>query len=305
MSVWRAVQLCGLILCFLVVVEPKSCGRRRSDLRSQRIVGGVRSARGEWPWQVSLHQRNPHTGQLLNQHCGGTLIDPSWVLTAAHCIVDPLFGFTIPPVFWIVKLGHIELSDQHPPRLATVSKIITHKYFDTKTWNHDIALVKLRTPLRLDLLANINTVCLPAARDNYENHLCHVTGWGKVMENGSDSELLQKIAVPVIPYNDCYKKYESINPITPGMVCAGGDEPSKGPCVGDSGGPLQCRRADGAWVQIGVTSWGVGCARQSYPSVYVKVADYITWIYFHLAKDYLAGLRLARSPKGERRETTS
>ena len=43
--------------------------------------------------------------------------------------------------------------------------------------------------------------------------------------------MLQKIAVPVIPYNDCYKKYESINPITPGMVCAGGDQPNKGPCV--------------------------------------------------------------------------
>ncbi|XP_037082736.1 plasma kallikrein-like [Pollicipes pollicipes] len=198
-------------------------------------------------------------------------------------------------------MGHIELSDRQPPHLAGVSKIITHKYFDAKTWNHDIALVKLREPLALDQMTGVNTVCLPGASASFEGHLCHVTGWGKVTENGSDSELLQKIAVPVIPYNDCYKKYESINPITPGMVCAGGDQPNKGPCVGDSGGPLQCRREDGAWVQIGVTSWGVGCARQNYPSVYVKISDYVNWIYFHLAKDYLAGLRAARTPRAPHR----
>lgn len=53
-----------------------------------RILGGKNSVRGEWPWQVSIHQKDPVSGKKLDQHCGGTLIHPSWVLTAAHCIIE-------------------------------------------------------------------------------------------------------------------------------------------------------------------------------------------------------------------------
>ncbi|XP_050693068.1 transmembrane protease serine 2-like isoform X2 [Eriocheir sinensis] len=251
-----------------------------------RIIGGRSVVEGEWPWQVALQQTNPYSGKRLGQHCGGTLIHPSWVLTAAHCIVDPVFKFALPPPFWTVRVGEVSLSSD-TRRLYPVSRIITHKYFDPKTWDNDIALVRLRRPLDLEEHAGlVNTICLPSRNMSFLGLQCSVTGWGRTKEHGSNSDLLQMIRVPVMSQKKCQGAYKKVSPVNNRMICAGWEHGGAGPCVGDSGGPLQCRAKGGPWTQAGITSWGVGCAKPSYPGVYIRVTDYLDWIYRHMDKTY-------------------
>ncbi|XP_076060295.1 trypsin I-P1-like [Oratosquilla oratoria] len=284
-----------LLLLVLVVKSQANinfkafCGESfHSHRYFMRIVGGRGAALGEWPWQVALQQKDPYSGKGLGQHCGGTLIHPSWILTAAHCIVDPIFKFALPPPFWLVRVGEISLSAETPATYA-VSKIITHKYFNAKTWDNDVALVKLRRGLKLeDYGGLVNTICLPARNTTFVGHHCMVTGWGRTKQHGSNSDLLQTIRVPVIPNGICRKAYQKVNTITQGMICAGWSEGGQGPCVGDSGGPLQCREGRGGpWVQAGITSWGVGCAEPGYPGVYIRVTEFLDWIYQHIDKNFV------------------
>ncbi|XP_068216539.1 tryptase beta-2-like [Palaemon carinicauda] len=277
-------------LCFIPVdslINYKSfCGESAYNHRFyMRIVGGRGVVKGEWPWQVALQQKDPYSGKGLDQHCGGTLIHPSWILTAAHCIIDPIFKFALPPPFWTVKVGEVNLSAE-TQKTYPVSKIITHKLFDPKTWENDIALVKLRQPLVLEEHAGmVNTICLPSRNMSFIGLQCSVTGWGRTKEqHGTNSDLLQTIRVPVMTNKKCQRAYRKINPVGSRMICAGWDDGGMGPCVGDSGGPLQCRERGGPWIQAGITSWGVGCAEPSYPGVYIRVTEYLDWIYKHMEK---------------------
>ncbi|XP_012580287.1 PREDICTED: plasma kallikrein [Condylura cristata] len=140
-----------------------------------RIVGGTDSAWGEWPWQVSLQAMLPAQRHL----CGGAIIHPQWVLTAAHCF-DGLFF----PDIWSIYGGILNLSaiTTETP-VSKIKEIIIHQDYKISESGHDIALIKLEAPL--NYTESQRQICLPSKYDTntiYTN--CWVTGWGFTEEKG-------------------------------------------------------------------------------------------------------------------------
>ncbi|XP_072929430.1 chymotrypsin-like elastase family member 2A [Epargyreus clarus] len=107
---------------------------------------------------------------------------------------------------------------------------------------------------------------------------CYTTGWGREQTNGTLTDVLLEAEVPILPLQLCRDRYSLTLPLNDGHLCAGSTDGSTGACVGDSGGPLQCRTR-GRWELRGLTSFGSGCARRGVPDVYTNVAHYVSWIY--------------------------
>ncbi|KAG6448203.1 hypothetical protein O3G_MSEX005377 [Manduca sexta] len=110
---------------------------------------------------------------------------------------------------------------------------------------------------------------------------CYATGWGRDQTNGTLTDVLLEAEVPILPLKTCRDRYALTLPLNDGHLCAGSTDGSTGACVGDSGGPLQCR-SGGRWELRGLTSFGSGCARRGVPDVYTNVAHYVSWIYAHV-----------------------
>ncbi|XP_049628388.1 plasma kallikrein [Suncus etruscus] len=234
-----------------------------------RVVGGTDSSLGEWPWQVSLQVKLKEQSHV----CGGSIIGRQWVLTAAHCF-DGLLLSDI----WQIYSGILNLSAiSNETHFSQVKEIIIHQNYILSESGHDIALVKLETPLNYTEFQK--PICLPSKDDVntiYSN--CWVTGWGHTKEyKGEVQSILQKASVPLVPNEECQKSYRSYK-IIKQMTCAGYKEGGKDACKGDSGGPLVCKH-NGIWHQVGITSWGEGCARRNQPGVYTKVVEYLDWIF--------------------------
>ncbi|XP_077000714.1 plasma kallikrein isoform X1 [Tamandua tetradactyla] len=234
---------------------------------SMRIVGGTSAAWREWPWQVSLQVKLKAQSHV----CGGSIIGHQWVVTAAHCF-DGLYW----PDVWRIYSGLLNLSEiTKETAFSRIKEIIIHQQYTASERGHDIALIKLETPL--NYTESQKPICLPFKDDSnaiYTN--CWITGWGFTEENGTVQNILQKANIPLVTNEECQTKYTD-HGITKQMICAGYKEGGKDACKGDSGGPLVCKH-NGIWKFVGITSWGEGCARREKPGVYTKVAEYVDWI---------------------------
>jgi secreted trypsin-like serine protease len=229
---------------------------------TSRIVGGVAAAAGAWPWAAAITLVRGD-GSLF-QYCGGSLIAPDWVLTAAHCEVDASDK---------VILGRNDLTSA-AGEVLDVSFVLTHSDYDGSTNDNDIALVKLAAPstqATVDLVDAAESAAQP-------DDLATIIGWGRLAEGGQASPTaLQQVQVPLRTNAECQQGYSTT--ITANMVCAGLDAGQLDSCQGDSGGPLMVRSsAAGPWQQAGVVSFGIGCARAGIFGVYSRVARYRDWI---------------------------
>ncbi|XP_015596241.1 chymotrypsin-like elastase family member 2A isoform X2 [Cephus cinctus] len=252
--------------------QPRSTGRQPRP-STGRIFNGKPSRRGAWPWQVSLQLLHPKLG-FIGHWCGGVLIDSKWVLTAAHCVHNELFNLPI-GALWTAVLGEWELdSGGRGSARLPVERVILHERFNN--YVHDIALMKLSRPAPLSKVVRI--ICLPESKEKFTDAQCVASGWGRSGPSPSLSSALLEASVPLLNLEECKKAYGQSVPIRGGHLCAGHTDGSSGSCVGDSGGPLQCRRADGDWLLVGITSFGSGCARPGYPDVYTRIQHYLNWI---------------------------
>ncbi|XP_073983729.1 chymotrypsin-like elastase family member 3B isoform X2 [Rhodnius prolixus] len=268
---WRSIRL---VTCL------KECGisnsvnyrQPRRNFTQPRIVNGKSSIKGAWPWQVSLQVLHPKFG-LISHWCGGVLIDPSWVLTAAHCINNDIFHLPL-PALWTAVLGdwNREIEERTESRVP-IEEILIHRNFTT--YQNDIALMRLSKSA--DPEKGIRSLCLDG-EDQLTNQMCTATGWGRVTKTGLLSSTLRQVKIPVHSNQLCKKVYGPTIPIHEGHICAGKLDGSTGACIGDSGGPLQCSRKDGKWFLLGITSFGSGCAKPGYPDVYTRLSFYLPWI---------------------------
>ncbi|XP_055561240.1 chymotrypsin-C isoform X2 [Falco cherrug] len=237
-------------------------------LLGTRVVGGEDARPHSWPWQISLqYSRN----NAWHHTCGGTLIAPNWVLTAAHCISSSMT--------YRVVLGKQVLSQEDEPgSLAVgVEKMIVHEKWNSFLIINDIALIKLAQ--EVEESETIRPACLPPAGLVLENNYpCYVTGWGRLRTNGPLADVLQQALLPVVDHATCSKRDWWGSTVRTTMVCAGGDGVVSG-CNGDSGGPLNCQR-NGLWDVDGIVSFGSGlsCNMIKKPTVFTRVSAYIDWI---------------------------
>ncbi|KAA0705511.1 Polyserase-2 [Triplophysa tibetana] len=243
--------------------QPEVCGRA---VLNTKIVGGQEAPVGAWPWQVSLHNGDGH-------FCGASLINDEWVLSAAHC-----FSMPPDPSNLTVYLGRHSQELPNPNEVSRgISQIIAHPAYDPSTYDNDMALLQLSSPVTFNQY--ITPACLADAGSTFKTDLdMWVSGWGAVNsgEPLPSPQNLQDVNVPVVGNRKCNCLYGD-NKITDNMMCAGLLEGGKDSCQGDSGGPMVIRKGP-IWVQAGVVSWGYGCAWPDYPGVYSRISQYQDWI---------------------------
>lgn len=246
-----SVILIGLIAALAVVKADTLPTVPRLD---GRIVGGVATDISQYPHQISMRYNGRH-------RCGGSVFASNIIVSAAHCVVGDLdiTKLTIVAGSTYLSKGGWELP---------VSKIIVHEDYKTSNNDNDAAILVLRGNFPFNDV--IQPIPLATSRPAAGAELT-VSGWGTLEEGGSIPDQLQKVVLNYVENSSCKISYPFM--LTSNMLCANVNGGGKDACQGDSGGPLIANNE-----LVGIVSWGIGCARKSFPGVYASVPDLHQWI---------------------------
>ncbi|KAF6200001.1 hypothetical protein GE061_006300 [Apolygus lucorum] len=252
---------------------PPDCGVQA--IATSRIVGGKPVTEpGTFPWLAEL-MYNRSTGEQTWE-CGGVLVSHKHILTAAHC-ANPK-GL----VMHKARIGALTLdgTGENYWQEHLVKTVREHKEYKPSTKKNDIAVAVLATKVAFTQF--VHPICLPyqqeMIKDTFEKKHPFIAGWGRVSYDGSTSERLLQVQLMVRSNDECQGIYRKWNrQITPKHLCAGEADGVHDTCRGDSGAPLMQPIGNYFYV-IGLVSYGYYCAVKGYPSVNVRITEYIDWI---------------------------
>ncbi len=246
----RPTILIGLIISLI-------CGLTVPSTAAPWVVGGTRAAMGEFPWTVKL-----------SVGCGGSLITPQVVLTAAHCITTPVGA----SASITATTGVVDLADPDAVKIRSAYVVKSPDYVSYDKGN-DWALIKLAAPVVLPEKPTLSI----ATNAEHDTGVFTIMGWGADREGGYAQRWLLKAEVPDVDDQTCGKAYRDsgANFDDDAMLCAGlFGTGGVDTCQGDSGGPMVARVGEDAYLQVGIVSWGHGCAQAQFPGVYTQVSTY-------------------------------
>lgn len=238
----------------------------KKQLNLPRIIGGVATLAGERPWMASLQMDGEH-------FCGASVIDRSWILTAAHCVEDlspaDVRSLSVRVNFTDLESGQ---GEEH-----AVARVFSHPQYAQDASN-DVAL------LRLERSVSDDVPLLPMATPSVmqssgrAGQMASVSGWGNTSINGENyPRNLRNVHVPIVSNAVCNSPEAYDGEVEATELCAGYSAGGKDSCQGDSGGPLVVPH-EGDFHQIGVVSWGEGCALPNKYGVYARVTAFTQWI---------------------------
>ncbi|KAJ8704950.1 hypothetical protein PYW08_012270 [Mythimna loreyi] len=248
------------------------------------IVGGENAKLGEFPHMAAIGWADFNGGYKFS--CGGSLISPRYVLTAAHCSQDRN-AQTPEPV--VVRLGDQNIdnrvADGASPVDVAIRRFIQHPDYNSPKVYDDIALIELVANVRFS--SSIRPACLWNKPELGQHQSVIATGWGKLNSRSQETaKELQKVSLPILDITLCNETLKSLISrnwrfgFIDSQICAGDLRGGKDTCQGDSGAPIQVVSSDNSCIFhiVGITSFGKNCGDADRPAVYTRVSSYLDWI---------------------------
>ena len=269
----RVIRRIAMLLAAVVVVVPVSAVGAEVVPGQDSIVGGTPATSvAEFP-HIALLDLSDGTESSL---CGGSLITPTWIMTAAHCVTDESGAPSVDPSGITAVLNTLTSNPLDTgAEVRFADRLIVHPDWDPNTNDNDIALFRITeasamTPTGLGSASNASLWGAGATAT--------VKGWGTTSSGGDVSNELLEVELPIV--SDAACNASAVGPINGELMICAGDLANGGvdSCQGDSGGPLSVPDSQGGWVTVGVVSFGVGCGDPDSPGVYAEVAAFGEWI---------------------------
>ncbi|XP_046457798.1 trypsin alpha-4-like [Daphnia pulex] len=251
-------------------------GRSTHQNPKFRMVGSVEAGVNQYPFMVGLAQYDGEKEAYVHI-CGASLITPTKILTAAHCVTEYKSTKLIKAKNFEVRFGmhNQKTYENDAEQTRSVRKIKIHEDYNPKSVENDVAILTLDSAV--DYTENVSPICLVPKCFNGDEKTVTAMGWGHLQSDGENSHVLRHADLSVVNNNRCKEEVDD-GDLPDSALCAYAE--GQDTCQSDSGGPLVLEYpedTDCPFKQIGIVSYGDGCAAGT-PGVYAKVASFVPWI---------------------------